>query len=223
MQIYSTGLFTQGTAVGKPSSEVAILCQEHMKMDCLSKNVYKFVKVETSWNLLPVLKIVGRTCSAASRQKSLLLSVWLGVLFLVQFNNFDRTTGFYWNYTLLLKPPILMRSCCVHLVLCELFYTSCKFCANNYLHKRSPLYSTVHPIKFLESDVMWDKYRYICYKCYYQCYPEHRHIYIPIFFLTQKCIICAFCPKFNIHKCLRTQCNVLTVCFDNEFCCRYCL
>ena len=75
MQIYSTGLFTQGTAVGKPSSEVAILCQEHMKMDCLSKNVYKFVKVETSWNLLPVLKIVGRTCSAASRQKSLLLSV----------------------------------------------------------------------------------------------------------------------------------------------------
>ena len=163
MQIYSTGLFTQGTAEGKPSSEVAILCQEHMKMDCFSKNVYKFVKVETSWNLLPVLKIVGRTCSAASRQKSLLLSVWLGVLFLVRFNNFDRTTGFYWNYTLLLKPPILMRSCCVHLVLCELFYTSCKFCANNYLHKRSPLYSTVHPIKFLESDVMWDKYRYICY------------------------------------------------------------
>ena len=29
------------------------------------------------------------------------------MFFLVRFNNFDRTTGFYWSYTLLLKPPVL--------------------------------------------------------------------------------------------------------------------
>ena len=29
------------------------------------------------------------------------------ILFLVRFNNFDQTTGFYWSYTLLLKPPVL--------------------------------------------------------------------------------------------------------------------
>ena len=60
------------------------------------------------------------------RHKPLLPSMWPGALFLVWFNNFDRTTrvtcsyssrpflcalvGFYWSYTLLLKPPILMRS-----------------------------------------------------------------------------------------------------------------
>ena len=31
----------------------------------------------------------------------MLLSIVLGVLFLVQFNNFDRTTGFCWSYTLM--------------------------------------------------------------------------------------------------------------------------
>ena len=32
------------------------------------------------------------------------------VLFLVWFNTFALTTGFYWSYTLLLKLPVLMRS-----------------------------------------------------------------------------------------------------------------
>ena len=32
------------------------------------------------------------------------------VLFLVWFNNFALTTGFYWSYTLLLKSPILKSS-----------------------------------------------------------------------------------------------------------------
>ena len=40
--------------------------------------------------------------------KPLLLSTLLGVLFLVQFNNFDQTRNFYWSYTLLLKLPVLM-------------------------------------------------------------------------------------------------------------------
>ena len=33
------------------------------------------------------------------------------VLFLVQFENFDQTTGFYWSYMLTLQVPVLMRSC----------------------------------------------------------------------------------------------------------------
>ena len=37
------------------------------------------------------------------RQKPLLQSMWLGVLFLIWF----KTTGFYWSYTLLLKPLTL--------------------------------------------------------------------------------------------------------------------
>ena len=32
------------------------------------------------------------------------------VLFLVQFNNFVLTMGFFWSYTLLLKSPVLMCS-----------------------------------------------------------------------------------------------------------------
>ena len=36
------------------------------------------------------------------------------VLFLVQFNNFALTTGFYWSYNLLLKSPVLMHSWCDH-------------------------------------------------------------------------------------------------------------
>ena len=32
------------------------------------------------------------------------------VLFLVRFNYFALTTGFYWSYTLLLKSPILKSS-----------------------------------------------------------------------------------------------------------------
>ena len=36
------------------------------------------------------------------------------VLFLVQFNNFDWTTAFYWSYMFFIYPPILMRSCVMH-------------------------------------------------------------------------------------------------------------
>ena len=43
--------------------------------------------------------------------KPLFLSTWLGVLFLVWFNNFNWTMGFYWSYTLLFKPLILIASC----------------------------------------------------------------------------------------------------------------
>ena len=44
----------------------------------------------------------------------MLLSVHVtSVLFLVQFNNLPGLhTDFYWSYTLLLKSPVLMRSCC---------------------------------------------------------------------------------------------------------------
>ena len=41
------------------------------------------------------------------RHKPLLLSMWL---FIVRFDNFDHTRRFYWSYTLLLKPPVLMHS-----------------------------------------------------------------------------------------------------------------
>ena len=48
------------------------------------------------------------------RHKPLLLSTCPSVLFqygsiLVRFNNFDWAMGFYWSYTPLLKPPILMH------------------------------------------------------------------------------------------------------------------
>ena len=39
-------------------------------------------------------------------------------------------------------------------VLCKLFCTTYKFCANYYLHNRS-IYSTVCPMKHVESDVIW--------------------------------------------------------------------
>ena len=35
------------------------------------------------------------------------------VLFLVLVGNFTLTMGFYWSYTLLLKSPVLMRSCSI--------------------------------------------------------------------------------------------------------------
>ena len=41
----------------------------------------------------------------------MLLSVHVtSVLFLVRFNNFALTMGFYWSYTLLLKSPLRMHS-----------------------------------------------------------------------------------------------------------------
>ena len=33
------------------------------------------------------------------------------ILFLVQFNNFALTMGFYWSHTLLLMSPVLMHTC----------------------------------------------------------------------------------------------------------------
>ena len=48
----------------------------------------------------------------------MLLSVHVtSVLFLLRFNNFALTTGFYWSYTLLLKLPFLCALGCVRLVL----------------------------------------------------------------------------------------------------------
>ena len=35
----------------------------------------------------------------------------ISVLFLVQFNNFALTMGFYWSYMLLLKSPVPTHSC----------------------------------------------------------------------------------------------------------------
>jgi len=35
----------------------------------------------------------------------------ISVLFLVWFNNSALTMSFYWSYTLLVKSPVLMRSC----------------------------------------------------------------------------------------------------------------
>ena len=51
---------------------------------------YNSIKFETSQNLLPVLKIVTHTGHAASTQGIVAISTQPGVLFLVQFNNFDR-------------------------------------------------------------------------------------------------------------------------------------
>ena len=36
------------------------------------------------------------------------------VLFLVRFNNFALTIGFYWSYMFLLKSPFLLQSWCDH-------------------------------------------------------------------------------------------------------------
>ena len=71
------------------------------------------------WNQLEFTKNSNTYCSC--RHKLLLLSMWLIVLFLVRFNNFDQTTSFYWTYTFLLNPPILMHSClsiCGRLMVC---------------------------------------------------------------------------------------------------------
>ena len=49
---------------------------------------------------------------------ALLLRTWLGAEFVVRFNNFALTAGFYWSYTLLLKPPVLMHSWHLHAHTC---------------------------------------------------------------------------------------------------------
>ena len=45
----------------------------------------------------------------------------VSVLFLLRFNNFTLTRGFYWSYTLLLKLPVLIRSCLTNFIVpsCE--------------------------------------------------------------------------------------------------------
>ena len=57
-----------------------------------------YVKIETGWNFPPVLKIVTPTAQAMQNVSVHVTSV----LFLVRFNNFALTMGFYWSYTLLL-------------------------------------------------------------------------------------------------------------------------
>ena len=53
------------------------------------------VKFQTSRNLLPVLKTVTHAQRHVAKHV-------LGVLFLVRFNNFEWTTGFYCSYVLFL-------------------------------------------------------------------------------------------------------------------------
>ena len=58
----------------------------------------------------PLLNMV--TCTEQLRRHQPLLLSTCRVFYLYeQFDNFDRTMGFYWSYTLLLKPPVLMCSC----------------------------------------------------------------------------------------------------------------
>ena len=64
------------------------------------------MKFKTGQNLPPILKIVTHTAQLHVEHVIVAKPV-TGVLFLVQFNNFDQTTGFYWSYTLLLKPAFL--------------------------------------------------------------------------------------------------------------------
>ena len=44
------------------------------------------------------------------RRSPLLLSMWLGVIFLVPLSNFALTMGFHWSHTLLIKSLVLMHS-----------------------------------------------------------------------------------------------------------------
>jgi len=54
------------------------------------------------------------------RNKALLLSTWPGVLFLVRFNNFDWTTGFYWSTHSYSSHPFF----CAHLNLATIKFRS---------------------------------------------------------------------------------------------------
>ena len=62
------------------------------------------IKFETGRTLPPVLKVVARM----HRHKPLLLSTWWGCSIFSTVQSFTRTTR---SYTLLLKLPVLMRSC----------------------------------------------------------------------------------------------------------------
>ena len=67
----------------------------------------KSVKFLTSPNLLLVLKLLTHTARTLHGYKPLLLSMSPAVLCLVRFSNFDRTTGFYWSYTLNSSRPLV--------------------------------------------------------------------------------------------------------------------
>ena len=62
------------------------------------------VRFESGWNL-PWFTEDSNTYVQLHIDR--LLCTWPGVLFL---DNFDQTTGLYWNCMLLLKPPVLVRS-----------------------------------------------------------------------------------------------------------------
>ena len=64
------------------------------------------MRVRNSVNLKPVGVIELLVTHTAAAQLHVYISAVAkhvpGILFLVQFNNFDQTVGFYWSYTLLL-------------------------------------------------------------------------------------------------------------------------
>ena len=84
--------------------------QECMRTGGLSNSV-QLCKIRNWSEFTTCTKNSNMHCTAAPKHP-LLLSMWPGVLFIVRFNNFDRTTGLYWSYTflLLLEPPVLMSS-----------------------------------------------------------------------------------------------------------------
>ena len=89
-------------------------CQERLRTGGWSKSVY----LRKIWNRSEFTASTRNSntyCTATHRHKPLLLSTWPGVVFLARFNNFAQTTGFCWSYTLLLKLPVLMRSCIQHI------------------------------------------------------------------------------------------------------------
>ena len=68
-----------------------------------------------------------------------------------RFNNFALTTGFYWSYTLLLKSPVLMRSC-HHFVLSNIPITAIMYildCFNTRLFISECLGSWWHEVHHL--------------------------------------------------------------------------
>ena len=79
------------------------------------RSVYRGVLLSRNWAEFPASTKNNNThCTGCIKQAVLLMLLskqLTSVLFLVQFNNFVQTMGFYWSYTLFLKSPILMHSC----------------------------------------------------------------------------------------------------------------
>ena len=85
--------------------------------ECIKTRVRacNYVIFETRQNFPPVLKIVTHTAHTCVR---IHVSHFVNVVkrahdessFLVWFNNFPLTTGFYWSFTLFLKSLVLRRS-----------------------------------------------------------------------------------------------------------------